>query len=125
MHFSKLRQKQKRIKVKLRGVGVFPNESYIRVVWIGCKSKDNSLKELSDRINEGIGELGFPREENTPHLTIARVKRRINLLDFLAKYKNADFGEFEVTQFFLKQSILGRDTGKGPKYETIVEVALE
>ncbi|HIH22360.1 TPA: RNA 2',3'-cyclic phosphodiesterase [Candidatus Micrarchaeota archaeon] len=136
----KVAEKIKRFKVRLNGIGVFPNESYIRVVWIGCdgietegsdsKSKGNedakdTLKALADNINMEMGEVGFPKEENTPHVTIARIRRKIDLSNFLTKYKNAEFGEFEVSRIFLKQSILGRDVGKGPKYETLVEISLE
>lgn len=124
----KVAEKTKRFKVRLNRVGVFPNESYIRVVWIGCDAPGSeiggtALKALADNINLEMGELGFPKEENTPHLTIARIRRKMDLDKFLTKYKNAEFGEFEVSRFFLKQSILGRNAEKGPRYETLVEIA--
>lgn len=103
----------KRFKVKLRGIGVFPNEHYIRVVWIGCEG--NELVDLAKKIDKSLGGMLKP-EPFSAHLTIARVKRKIDLSEFLNKYKNVDFGEFEVDRFELKMSEIGK---KGSGYSTL------
>lgn len=100
-------------RVKVRGVGAFPNENYIRVVWAGCEGPE--LEELARQVNEKLGGM-FPKEEFTPHLTIARVKRKLALGDYLKKYAEKDFGEFVVREFYLVESVLGRE---GPKYTAI------
>jgi len=99
--------------IKLHGVGVFPNENYIKVVWVGCESKE--LYILAKKINEALASE-FKREEFTAHATIARVKQKVELHDFLEKHKNDSFGEFVCTNFVLKQSELSRE---GPKYTTL------
>ena len=101
--------------IKLHGVGVFPNSSYVRVVWVGCESEE--LKKLGRSINEVLGSM-FPKEEFTPHLTIARVRRKVDLREFLEKHKDEDFGGFECASFVLKSSILSKE---GPDYETVAE----
>jgi len=103
----------KKFKVKLKGVGVFPNESYIRIVWIGCENSE--LKEFSDEINESLSELS-KKEPFSAHLTIARVRRKTDLKKFLDEHKEDEFGEFEVTGFELKSSKLSKE---GPEYSTV------
>ena len=107
-------------RIKLRGIGVFPNENFIRVIWIGGESKE--LEKIVDHLNKELEKnLKIRTEEQkfTIHLTIARVKSKINISDFLDKYKNYEFGEFEVSdinQIKLKKSTL---TPKGPIYEDL------
>jgi len=103
-----------KFKIKLKGVGVFPNESYIRVVWVGC-SDDAHLKDLSEKINDSLSGF-FKKEPFSAHLTIARVKRKVDLNEFLDEHKDDEFGEFEVSNFELKSSKLTRE---GPKYSTV------
>jgi 2'-5' RNA ligase len=102
-------------KIKLKGVGVFPNEKFIRVIWIGGESKE--LEDIAKYLDEKLKSEKFKSEEFIIHLTIARVKSKVNISDFLKKYQGYEFGEFEVdnvSQIKLKKSIL---TSKGPVYE--------
>jgi len=103
--------------ISLAGIGAFPNENYIRVIWIGSYSSE--LVDLIKEIDEKMFRLGFKRERDyVPHLTIARVKRRpeIDLKTFLTKYKSKEFGSFVVYNIKLKKSTL---TSKGPIYEDV------
>jgi len=97
-------------KVKVRGIGVFPNDKYIRAVWAGCESPE--LEDLAKLVNEKLAGM-FAKEEFAPHITIARVKRKIVLDDYLKKYADEKFGNFQVNEFYLVESVLGR---AGPKY---------
>jgi len=101
----------KPFKVKIAGIGFFPNEKFIRVVWIDCKS--NELKILGDRISKSLTGLGFSPEEFKSHLTIARVKGRTDLEDFFKSYKNEELGSFIVKDIVIYKSEL---TSKGPIY---------
>ncbi len=107
------RVKFKKFKISVRSVGVFPNENYIRVVWVGCESKE--LIELRSYIEDTLADM-FKKEQFNAHLTIARVKRKVDLSAFLNAHRNEDFGEFEVDRFELKMSELSRE---GPKYSTL------
>ena len=70
---------------------------------------------MAKKINEALASE-FKREEFTAHATIARVKQKVELHDFLEKHKNDSFGEFVCTNFVLKQSELSIE---GPKYTTL------
>ncbi|MCX6769023.1 MAG: RNA 2',3'-cyclic phosphodiesterase [Candidatus Micrarchaeota archaeon] len=97
-------------RVKVRGIGVFPNDKYIRAVWAGCESPE--LEDLAKLVNEKLAGM-FGEEEFAPHITIARVKRKIVLDDYLKKYAEEKFGNFQVNEFYLVESVLSRN---GPKY---------
>lgn len=99
--------------ISLHGVGVFPDERYIRVVWVGCESA--VLPALARNIEDALAEE-FKKSEFTAHLTIARVKQKVNLRDFLERHKNDSFGEFTCNAFELMQSQL---TSEGPVYSTL------
>jgi 2'-5' RNA ligase len=96
-------------KVKIRGVGAFPNEKYVKVVWAGCVSPE--LEMLARDINEKLSGM-FAKEEFTPHLTMARVKRKLVMDDYLKKYMEWKFGDFNVREFHLVESVLGKERAK-------------
>ncbi len=101
-------------RCSLKGVGVFPNENYIRVVWVGVES-NGQLEELAKDV---IGSLhGYGKSEPfSAHITIARVKKRIEIKEFLERHADEELGEFEVKSFQLMQSELSRE---GPTYSVI------
>lgn len=99
------------INCSLKSVGVFPNENYIKVVWVGCESK-GGLETLAKDIMNALHKYGDTKPFSA-HLTIARVKRKINLSEFIQKHKGENFGEFQVNEFQLIKSVL---TPNGPKY---------
>ena len=103
--------------ITLKGIGFFPNEEYIRVIWIGCISQDLPL--LAEKIHTGLDYGGQP--EFSPHLTIARVRRRLNIED-LRKYQDFEFGSFTAKSFKLIQSRLTRS---GPIYTTLADFPLK
>ena len=68
---------------------------------------------------------GLVRKENRPfssHVTIARVRRKIDAKDFLEKHKDDNFGELTVSEFLLMQSELSRE---GPTYTILKKFPLE
>jgi RNA 2',3'-cyclic 3'-phosphodiesterase len=104
-------------KVNVRGVGVFPREDYVKVVWAGTESRD--LGKLAEKIELALASM-FPKEAQgfSGHLTLARVKRRVGIKEFLGKHHMEDFGEFEVCRFMLMQSVLKKG---GPEYSVAAE----
>ena len=97
----------------LKGVGVFPNENYVRVVWAGIES-DGKLEGLSGKVNQALQGITGDGKFSA-HLTLARVKKRADLRDFVSKHQE-EFGKFTVESFELVQSVL--EPG-GPKYTTV------
>lgn len=80
--------------------GAFPDLNKPRVLWIGVKG--NGLAHLEHLRNELEGSLyqeGFPKEERnfSPHLTIGRVKDRLDLHLLTEKFSAYDFPECEIS----------------------------
>jgi len=100
---------------KLDGTGAFPNENYIRVVWVGIEPSD-VIKELQQKIDTILEKL-FPKEKDfQPHITLARVKYIKDKKQFAEQIKKLDVKpiSFEVKEFKLIESKLqGKE---GPLY---------
>lgn len=100
----------------LRGVGVFPNETYVRVVWVGIES-EGKLEKLVENVCANLPGIGKD-ERFSAHMTIARVKQKPDLHSFLSKYKSVEFGSFEADRIDLIESVLGHF---GSTYRTLAE----
>jgi 2'-5' RNA ligase len=110
-------------EINLRGAGVFPNERYIKVIWIGIENGEN-ISKIAGKIDEKITTLGFQRERRkfSAHLTIARVrnvKEKQKLIQIIEKYRDIEFNKLMINSIKLKKSTL---TQKGPIYETLKEI---
>ncbi len=103
-----------RFEAVVKGVGVFPNEEYVRVVWAGCRTQE--MAELAKKVDAALPE--FPSEHFVGHLTLARVKRKALLKPFLEKFREWRFGDFKPEKFYLMGSELGPG---GPKYAVLAE----
>ena len=111
--------------IKLKGTGVFPNQNYIKVIWIGIK-QDEPIGIIVRKIDEQLSKIGFKKEkrEFSSHLTIARVKSakgKDGILRVIEKYRDIHFIDLRVDSIRLKKSDL---TPKGPIYTTIKDVKL-
>jgi 2'-5' RNA ligase len=64
--------------LEIGGLGVFPNERRVRVVWVGLTGETEKLGQLQKRIDDSLAPLGFQVENRpfTPHLTLARVREQ-------------------------------------------------
>ncbi len=106
----------KPVKSSIKYIGVFPNENYIRVIWVGATNLISIFKEIDKKLSE----LGFKKEKDyVPHITIGRVKFIENkklLKNKIDKYKNVELGELEVKNIVLMKSEL---TKEGPIYKVI------
>ena len=107
----------KPFSVVLDKIGVFPSESYIRVIWIGLKPEEPIL-ELQRNIDEELKKLFKKEKDYKPHLTLARVKFINNKKEFIEKIKNISIEnkKIYVNKFKLIKSTL---TQKGPIYEDL------
>ncbi len=100
--------------VDVTGVGVFPSEQFVRVVWIGADNE--KLTGIAKELDKRLESFGFRSEKFVSHLTIARLREKVDLQDFLSKHKNDYFGQFEVKEIKLKKSTL---TSEGPIYSDL------
>ena len=111
--------------VQLKGTGVFPNQNYIKVVWIGIQNGEQIIP-IAHKIDEKISKLGFKKEKRgfSPHLTIGRVKSAKNkdkLIQIIEKYRDVQFADLKIEFLKLIKSEL---TPKGPIYTTLKEIKL-
>ncbi len=87
-------------EMTVRGIGVFPNKKYVRVVWAGAYGAE----ELAGKIGN---------DEYVGHATLARAKKKVEI-----ETSDREFGRFMVEKFELVESRLGPH---GPKYVTVRE----
>jgi len=114
--------KCKPFEARIKGLGVFPKPSYVRVVWLGAHGDFDTLYREVERV---LSPFRFEKEGDfTPHATLARVKQPVNRIELMEKIKNigdADLGTFNVSSISLKKSTLAP---RGPIYETLKEIKL-
>lgn len=99
-----------RFTLNAKGLGVFPDARRARILWVGLR--DGELATLAATIDKKMISLGFAPEARNfqPHLTIGRW-RRFNaspnkLARELERWKEIEFGQFEVKEVILFHSIL-------------------
>jgi 2'-5' RNA ligase len=113
-------------KMRVRGVGVFPDLRSPRVVWVGVGEGSEMLRSMRGILDRGLRGLKIYEDEHgfTPHITIARVRGRANI-DKLSIYveenMDLDLGFSSVTRVVLKRSFL---TPRGPIYSDVRRVIL-
>ncbi|UCE43902.1 MAG: RNA 2',3'-cyclic phosphodiesterase [Candidatus Bathyarchaeota archaeon] len=110
--------------VELKGVGVFPNTKYLRIVWAGIHKGSRELGNIFDQLEPRLRKLDFKPEAKrfSPHLTIARVRTAHNkreLIRHVEELGDHEFGVLRADCLRLKKSVL---TPKGPIYSTLKEV---
>ncbi len=114
--------KCKPFEARIKGIGVFPKPSYVRVIWLGGHGEFDTLHREVEQL---LSPLGFEKERDfTPHATFARIKQPVKRNELNEKIKNigiVDFGTFSVSSISFKKSTL---TPGGPIYETLKEIKL-
>ncbi len=113
--------KFKPFKIRIEGLGVFPNIHRPRVIWAGVTEGSSQLVDLHNAVEKILRSLRIPanRERFVPHITIARVKSSRNLsrlVKYIEQYISEFFGEIVVNKVKVKRSIL---TPQGPIYSDL------
>ena len=107
------------------GLGAFPSEEHIRVLWVGVREGGDELTRLHEVIEAATTELGFDREDHefTPHATIARMDHAGGKEHVQRALREDDptVGTREIEAIELTESVLGDD---GPDYSTVERFAL-
>lgn len=111
----------KPFKVRVKGLGAFPNMNRPRVIWAGVVEGVEELAKIHEDVEKMLKRFKIPmdREEFVPHITLARVKSDRNISRLISIVNNMidmDFGEFVVNRIVLKKSVL---TPSGPIYSDI------
>jgi 2'-5' RNA ligase len=97
------------VGVRIHELGFFPNPRSPRVFWCGIDA--SGLADLASDTDRATATLGIPAEGRafSPHLTLARIKERLNLEPLrqaITALPSLDFGSFECRTFFLYRSQL-------------------
>lgn|SRR3989338_13909 len=100
--------------VQLGSIGVFPTDTYIRVVWVGLQP-EGRIMELQKQIDDALENLFKKEKDFKVHITLARVKYLEDNKSFLEQIKRikVDSKKVEVKSFMLMKSTLTPD---GPAY---------
>jgi len=113
----------KKFKVKVRKVGAFPNDNYVRVIWFGLEDGEKMF-DLHKKIDFGLSKMFAVEKNFLAHVTLSRVKfvkDKEGLKKFLEKFKDVELGEMMVDKVVLYQSVLRRE---GPEYTVMEEYGL-
>ena len=106
------------------GLGAFPSEEYIRVLWVGVREGGTELARLHDAIEARTVEMGFDPEDHafTPHATIARMDHAGGK-EQVQRALDADptLGTVRIESVEITESVLDE---AGPEYSTVERFAL-
>jgi 2'-5' RNA ligase len=104
----------------LAGLGAFPSQEYITVVWAGVDEGATPLRQLHETVEAELTAPGFEPEEHsfTPHATIARMDHAAgkDRVQDLLRTRDPELGIQHVETVALTESTL---TESGPVYETL------
>lgn len=100
--------------LEIGGIGAFPNLIRPRVVWVGIKHGASALGRLAEAVNIQLAQLGYPTGFSRngrfhAHLTLGRLRSRINLKPFTTlfrKYDTIDGATMTVNEIALMRSQL-------------------
>ena len=109
--------------IEIKGLGVFPNLRYIRVIWAGIQIGADNLSSIFNQLEPGLRQLGFKPDYKgfSPHITIARVqtnRHKDELVKCIQEMASYEFGIVKAKCLRLKRSILAP---KGPIYSVLKE----
>ncbi len=118
-------EKQKGFRLKLSGLGCFPNMKRPRVVWLGADGDMDFLKEAAHGVESACRECGFGKSDKpfSAHLTIGRIKNPRGLEPFIRQLEKTEFvsAEFDIDHVTIFKSDL---SPRGPKYTPLTEIKL-
>ncbi len=101
---------QTSFRLKLIGVGYFPNARRPRVIWVGVND-ELKLERLNGKVEAILREVGLPSENRKykPHVALARLKSpsKEKVRDFLVTHARFKSQTFSVEGFNLYSSQLG------------------
>ena len=107
------------IKIRLNGIGVFPNWRRPRVFWVGLDGEIESLSNLRNELQTELKALGFKPEKRPfrPHLTLGRFKSSLERDEEL-KWILDRFHDTNSNPHYLNELILFKSDLKpgGPVY---------
>lgn len=105
-------------EVCLSKCGVFPDEDFVRVVWVGVEP-EKPLVELQKKVEDALKPLDIRNDHSfSPHITLSRVKFVKDKVEFnkIVQSLKPEPVKFSVNSFKLIKSDL---TPQGPIYTVL------
>ncbi|MDR3291061.1 MAG: RNA 2',3'-cyclic phosphodiesterase [Methanobrevibacter sp.] len=106
----------KPFKIAINGTGVFPNESNMKIIYVGI-SESRDFLQLQKTLDKKFETLGFKLEKkHIGHLTVGRLKNlknKKNVREIIKEFEEREIGELTISKISLKKSEL---TSDGPNY---------
>lgn len=120
---QKVSRKHSPFKMSIGGIGTFPNFRRPRVIWIGVNRGSKQVIQLAESVEKAMTKLGFSEERHsfTPHLTLGRIKQRVNLEDIETKLEKYDKPNIPIVQVDRLGLIKSELRPKGAVYTTLQE----
>lgn len=118
---------QSKIELFGRGIGVFPNWRYPKILWAGLSGDVDAVMSLYNRLEDEFESLGLKSDKRQLrlHLTLGRLNAGAPGMDTLVhlveKMSDREFGNIEVGELVLYQSVLQRT---GPIYTVLKKFKL-
>jgi RNA 2',3'-cyclic 3'-phosphodiesterase len=117
---DRVKQLLKEVKVEkfvaaTTNISVFPDESYVRVVWIGLEP-EAEIAKLQQQIETLLGKEFGKEKGFKAHLTLARIKFCDKNFTQQLKVIKTERKTFAVERFSIKESILSPN---GPEYKDL------
>ena len=114
----------KYFKIIIESTGVFPSANFPKILWIGIGKGADELASLQQHIEKAVRKFKeINRKENfTPHITIARIRRSHRKIDVLP-FLNTVYSpiELDVNSVCLYESLL---LPEGAQYTVLTEFPL-
>ncbi len=110
-------------EISISGAGAFPGIRNPRVLWVGIHSEGKAFEALTREVRESVARVvPLKREsEHIPHLTVARVRRPVDVGTVVAALSEAPHAAMTVSRVALVESVLDPS---GATYTTLEEFSL-
>ena len=110
-------------ETSLRGLGAFPDEHHMRVLWAGVR-KSRAMSSLQSELEQALLGLGFEPDARdfVPHLTLARTRKSRSGKDLVSPYVRTSFEDIAVSSIALYESVLH---GPRPVYKVVTSFELK
>ena len=116
---------REKFELELEGMGCFPSNEYIKVVWVGVGKGSEELEEIKKSLDDKIVIGKIDRKHFHAHATLCRVRGargKEKILGILEKHKGESFGVKEIGEVKLIKSTL---MPEGPVYEELYKIILQ
>ena len=117
----------KKFEIDFEKIGVYPNETAPRVLWLGVGKGKEELASLANRIENSLSAIGFEKEKRpfSAHLTLGRFKSsqkgREKISGIIGKMPSEKISDIVEAVYLMKSTL----TPRGPIYEVVEKLQLE